>query len=172
MTQAVQDIQFRATRAGAASVRGAALPLPSDFALFSEAPAPVLHQPQEVMALLAQACPSFAPEWLEHQRAHGHALLYIAASAFAHHLLSLCKAGDASCFEAVAACLERAFRDGSQAVREFATIGVLEGVQNVWSSDGADADHFRRHLGSEGQRWWQSLTDFWSGKVPYVGYAA
>jgi hypothetical protein len=124
----------------------------------------------EAMPLLVSACPSFAEEWNEHLRIHGAELAYSAAGAFAAHLLSLYRAGEAKCFPAVAEIIERLHIEGSPRVKEFATIGVLEAVQNVWRNNGADPGAVGRLLGKESQWRWQSLNDFWSGKVPRAGY--
>lgn len=128
----------------------------------------MIEQP-EAMSLLVRACPSFAEGWREHVEEHGNELAYVAAGAFARHLLALHQANDISSFPAVAAAIERLHVDGSPWVKQFATIGVLEGVQNVWSHSNTDPEQFRRFLGPESQRWWQSLNNFWSGKTPYVG---
>jgi hypothetical protein len=129
----------------------------------------MIEQP-EAMPLLASACPSFAEEWSEHVREHGAEMAYVAAGAFAAHLLSLYRANEVTCFPAVAAVIERLHIEGSPWVKEFATIGVLEAVQNVWGNNDADPNAFCRFLGKESQWWWQSLNAFWSGKVPHVGY--
>ncbi|MCW7538672.1 hypothetical protein OOT46_12545 [Aquabacterium sp. A7-Y] len=167
MTQAVQHLPQRAHRV-APLVHERPDASDSDFGVLASG----VSEPEQVMALLAQACPSFAAEWREHQQVNGASLLYIAATAFAHHLLSLHKADDLACFPQVAACIERVLQHGSEEVREFIAIGVLEGLQNVWSADGADPEDLRAKLGDQGRRWWQSLNDFWCGRVPYIGYAS
>lgn len=122
----------------------------------------------EAIPLLVTACPSFIDGWDEHIKTHGHDLAYVAASAFARHLFALYQAGKITEFPAVAVAIERLHIEGSPQVKEFATIGILEGVQNVWSNNNADPEQFQRFLGPESQRWWLSLNDFWSGKKTYV----
>jgi hypothetical protein len=126
----------------------------------------------EAMPLLVGACPSFKDAWTEHLREHGDESPYVAAGSLADHLLALHRANTTTSFSAVAAVIERLHVEGSPGVKEFATIGVLEAVQNVWSNKGADPNTFCRFLGKESQWWWQSLNDFWSGKVPHVGHRA
>ena len=121
------------------------------------------------MPLLIEACPSFSEGWREHAEEHGDDLAYVAAGAFARHLFVLHQANDPSSFLAVAAAIERLHLEGSPWVKEFATIGVLEGIQNVWSHSNADPEYFRSLLRPESQRLWDSLNNFWSGKVRYVG---
>ena len=86
----------------------------------------------DAMPLLVEACPSFADGWADHLSHHGSDLPYTAAGDFASHLFALHQAGDTSSFPAVAAAIERLHTEGSLWVKEFATIGVLEDVQNVF----------------------------------------
>ena len=51
--------------------------------------------------------------------------------------------------------------DGDRYVCEAATIGILEGVQNIAESHGFDPESFVPYLGSESARWWRRLNDFW-----------
>jgi hypothetical protein len=124
---------------------------------------------QAAMEILVEACPSFEAAWREHLQEHGNDLLYVAVGTFANHLLALHQANDESSFQAVGAAIERLHVEGSAWVKEFATIGVLEAIQNAWLNSQADPEVFYRFLGPESQRWWKSLNDFWSGKSPYVG---
>ena len=124
---------------------------------------------QQAMAVIVEACPSFSGAWEEHVREYGNDVLYVAAGSLASHLLSLHLANETECFLAVGQAIERLHTEGSAWVKEFATVGILEGVQNVWSNNGADPEHFHRYLGNESKIWWQSLNDFWSGKVLHVG---
>jgi len=122
----------------------------------------------EAMSLLVEACPSFTEEWLEHLQELGNESLYVAAGSFARHLLSLYQASNLSSFPAVAAAIERLHTEGSPWVKEFATIGVLEGVQNVWSHSPTDPERFALFLLPESQGWWRGLNSFWSGRMPHV----
>jgi hypothetical protein len=54
-------------------------------------------------------------------------------------------------------------------VREAATIGLLEGIQNVWSNNDVDPELFVVHLLPESAKWWLNLNDFWSGKARFIG---
>jgi len=121
-----------------------------------------------VMQLLVEACPSFAEEARQHVEEHGNDLLYVAAGTFARHLLVLHEAKDASALTKVASAIERLHVEGSPWVKEFATIGLLEAVQNVWSNNGADPERFRQFLGPESKQWWGGLNEFWSGRATHV----
>ncbi len=118
--------------------------------------------------MLVHACPTFADARDAHVAEYGNDVLYVAAGEFAHHLLAL-QLGDAtSCFAEVGSTIERMHTDGTPEVKEFATIGILEGIQNVWGHSSVSPDEFLQYLGPESHSWWQGLTNFWSGKAPVV----
>jgi len=117
----------------------------------------------QVMPLLMEACPSYRTP-LEDQD-----LLYVALGAFARHLLQLQQQSRAQEFPTVARAIERLHVEGDHYVREAATIGLLEGIQNVWGNEGTDPERFVRHLHPVSAKWWQSLNDFWNGKSKFVG---
>ena len=90
-------------------------------------------------------------------------------SDFARHLLQLQRQSRLEEFSAVAHVVERLHVEGDYYVREAATIGLLEGIQNVWANEGSDPELFVKHLHPVSAKWWQSLNDFWSGKSKFVG---
>ena len=59
--------------------------------------------------------------------------------------------------------------DGDQYVKEAATIGMLEGIQNVALNSGVEPESFVAYLKPESAKWWRQLNDFWEAKIPYVG---
>jgi hypothetical protein len=122
----------------------------------------------EVGPLLVEACPAFAEEWRSHVAEHGNDLLYVAAGDFARHLLLVHQRGEVAPLVAAARVIEQLHREGSPWVKEFATIGILEGVQNVWSNNQVDPERFAEHLLPESQRWWRGLNKFWSGQASVV----
>lgn len=124
---------------------------------------------EQVIPLLLEACPSFQADWDEHRRYYGAPLPYVALGDLAHHLLRLHLRNEADVFPAVARVIERLHVEGDGYVREAATIGLLEGIQNVWSNNNVDPELFAAHLLPESIRWWRSLNDFWNGKSKFVG---
>lgn len=120
------------------------------------------------MQPLVAACPSFQALWIQHLNEYGNDLLYIAAGEFARHLLALFLENRNDCFPDVGRAIELLHTDGSTWVREFATIGILESIQNVWMGNGVDPWFFLTYLGPESGRWWHSLNEFWSGRKPHV----
>ena len=117
---------------------------------------------QQATHLIVEACPSLQPLWVQHLEEHGDDLMYIAAGDFACHLHALFLDGRDDCFPDVGRAIELLHTDGSAWVREFATIGILESIQNVWANSGADPALFVPYLGPESRRWWDGLNGFWS----------
>jgi len=95
---------------------------------------------------------------------------YVALSALAHHVVNSFKAGDLSEFPRIFNLIERLHVDGDDYVREAATIGFLEAVQNLSAQpdSGIDSGVFAPHLRPQSKRWWDALNDFWSGKKDRV----
>src|SRR5262245_37547215 len=114
----------------------------------------------QVIPVLMEACPSYRLP------AEDADLLYVTLGDFARHLLQLQRQGRTAEFSSVARAIERLHVEGDHSVREVATIGLLEGIQNVW---GNEAESFVQHLLPVSAKWWQSLNDFWSGKSKFVG---
>jgi hypothetical protein len=122
----------------------------------------------EVFPIILAACPSFRARYEASVAEDGADLLYIHAGALAAHLLALHRAGDREEFPAVGAAIERLHTDGDHSVRELMTIGVLEGIQNVWGNSGAQPDQFLPFLGPLSTTAWHDLNRFWAGEIPYV----
>jgi hypothetical protein len=125
----------------------------------------------DVLPRLLDACPSFQTKWesLLREGEEVAELLYISLGVFARHLLELHQSGQREEFPAVARAIESLHVDGDAYVREATTIGLLEGIQNVWSNSGADPEAFMPNLLPVSAKWWHSLNDFWAGRVRFVG---
>ena len=65
--------------------------------------------------------------------------------------------------------LERLHLEGEGFVKELATIGILESIQNVWGHTETGPKVFCRFMLPESKKWWNELNDFWAGKIPHVG---
>jgi hypothetical protein len=130
----------------------------------------MIHR-DEVIALLLEACPSYRTRWEEYRADPDFdaELLYVHLGDFADHVVSLLAQGDGSELSSVARELEHLHVDGDGSVKEAATIGLLEGIQNIAGHRGVSTKGLEDALGVETRRWWHSLNAFWSGKVPYVG---
>lgn len=119
----------------------------------------------EVMPMLLAGCPSFEEPWREYvgDPTYQAGLLYIDLGEFAHHLVRLQKAGETSEFGSVFLVVEELHTDGDAYVREAATIGLLEGIQNVAGNNGLDPGAFHPYLQPESAKWWGKLNAFWNG---------
>jgi hypothetical protein len=125
---------------------------------------------EQVMPLLLNACPSFSKRWEEHRDFYeGKELLYVELGEFAHHLVELHKANRIEEFPVVFKVIERMHLEGDHYVKEAATIGMLEGIQNVAGNSGLEPEEFVQYLKPESFKWWRQLNDFWEAKIPYVG---
>ena len=126
------------------------------------------------MPLLLQACPSFLETWRTIEGENGPdedtptRLHYVDAGEFAAHLVELHRDGGTGEVAQAFAVIERLHLEGDDYVRELATIGYLEGVQNVAGHRGLDEAAFEPYLGPETRRWWKGLNAFWSGQLPGV----
>lgn len=126
---------------------------------------------EEVMPLLLAACPSFADPWRAYQAeaTYEEGLLYIDLAELVHHVVELERRGQCEELPAVFAAVERLHLEGDAFVKEAATIGFLEGLQNFAGNTGIAPERFRLYLSPESARWWDELDRFWDGKSPYVG---
>lgn len=122
-----------------------------------------------MIPLLVEACPSFQSVVDEHRKYYGEEIQYVVLGDFARHLLELHQRQQRELFPAIAQVIERLHVEGEHYVREAATIGLLEGIQNVWGNNGADPEEFVQYLLPVSAKWWRSLNDFWNGKSKSVG---
>ena len=122
----------------------------------------------DIAALWLEACPSFGPAFAESCSDGNDELFYIHAGAFADHLLSLHRSQSRDEFPAIASFIERLHTEGDHYTREFATIGILEAIQNVWGHSDVSPDEFLPFLLPVSAAAWHSLNQFWAGEIPFV----
>lgn len=127
---------------------------------------------EQVIPLFLEVCPSFTEKWKEHRAfSKDEDLLYVDLGEFVHHLVELHQADRKDEFSAVFEVIERLHLEGDAYVREAATIGMLEGIQNVAENFGVNPEEFSIYLKPESVKWWQQLNNFWNGEIGYVGTA-
>lgn len=126
----------------------------------------------QVMEMLLNACPSFKEPWKEYfdysYQPGDEQLLYVDLGEFAVHLVNLYKGKSLLEFPDVFEVIERLHIEGDDFVKESATIGLLEGIQNVAGNNDLNPEGFYEYLKPESQKWWDILNDFWSGRSPSV----
>jgi len=81
--------------------------------------------------------------------------------------LGMVERGDTAGLPAVFAAIERLHVEGDNYVREAATVGVLEALQNLnLHKNGTDPERFRPYLAHVSARWWDKLYRFWQHGEP------
>jgi hypothetical protein len=123
----------------------------------------------QINSVLLEACPSFAEPYRVSLERWGDDLASAIRGDFVQHLLELHQQNHCEEFSAVAQAIERLHLEGDDAVRQAATIGILESIQNIWGNNGADTEDFGRFLLPESRRWWDELNAFWRGDRHFVG---
>lgn len=121
---------------------------------------------QQITSLLLEACPSFKKTY---EAFDDKDLNYAVAGELAHHLLDLYKNNKTEEFSKLARLIEEFHTKGDSYVKEYATIGILEDIQNVWGNNKTDPEKFAVFLLPVSLKYWKSLNNFWDGKIPNVG---
>jgi hypothetical protein len=120
----------------------------------------------DLMALMLDACPTFVPAWQAFLDEWDDALeglpLYVALGDLARHLIGLFERGDLSEMPAVFQVVERWHVDGDAYVREAASVGLLEDLQNLnLHTENITPSQFRRLLGPESLQCWDEVAASW-----------
>ncbi|MBA3334477.1 MAG: hypothetical protein H0T08_02580 [Acidobacteria bacterium] len=68
-------------------------------------------------------------------------------------------------FENVFEIIENLHLDGEHYVKEAATIGLLEALQNNLRDE---AEKFVKYLKPDSLKWWNELNKFWNGEIKFV----
>ena len=127
---------------------------------------------ETMFAPLLLACPSFAPTYeafLEHWRDSSEKPHYLALSDLARHLVERLEAGDTGDFPAVFADVERWLFEGDRYVREAATVGLLEDLQNtsIYPRFGTTAPRdILPWLEDKSRQAWADVEAYWERGVP------
>ncbi|HEY9219448.1 MAG TPA: hypothetical protein VIO94_15485 [Phenylobacterium sp.] len=114
---------------------------------------------------LLEADPTFEPAWrafLSDWEGEADLPHYMALGDLARHLIDRLKCGDIEGFPAVFDVVEQWHRHGDHDVREAATVGLLESLQNTNLHSSTAPSEFEPWLGPETRRWWEKLHRFWS----------
>ena len=124
----------------------------------------------DVIPLLLEACPSYTARWQMYRAdsTYEPGLLYLDLADFCDHLVELLRGDDTEEFEAVFEVIEKMQLDGDENVREAATFGALEGIQNLAGNSGVDPELFVRFLRKRSKRQWKKLNDFWDGNGQHI----
>jgi hypothetical protein len=119
----------------------------------------------DMMGVLLAACPSFGGRWQvfldEWQNESGELPYYVALFNFTCHLIGMLERGETASFPAIFGAVERLQVEGDPYVKEAATVGLLEDLQNQDLHLGTLPEQFRQYLGPVSERWWDKLSRFW-----------
>ncbi|MDC0764202.1 hypothetical protein POF51_26130 [Brevibacillus sp. AG] len=125
-------------------------------------------QKHEVINLFLSVCPSYADRWLQYvsesYEDDEESLLYVDLGDFAHHVVDLYQLNQLEEFSNLFTVAEHLHINGDSYVKEAATIGFLEALQNVSSNYDLDPEVFVRFLNPVSLQCWEALNRFWSGK--------
>lgn len=88
--------------------------------------------------------------------------MYLVLSDLARHMAQLLRNGDESELQQIFEFVEQWHLDGDPYVKEAATIGLLEDLQNTGLVGVGMPAQFERFLGPESKRWWVKVEKFWA----------
>lgn len=128
-----------------------------------------LTKQNEMLPMLVGVCPSFADKLQELRNLFEEELTYTELGAFANHLVDLYKQGKTDEFAKVFNVVEKFYIEGDEFVKEAATIGLLEGLQNIAGNRDLEPEVFFKYLKPVSTKWWNELTKFWNAEIKYVG---
>ena len=123
----------------------------------------------EMMELMLTACPSFRRAWedfLVEWSTEDDKPLYIALGTLAQHLIDMLAAQQASELSQAFAVVERWHLEGDAYVREAASIGLLEDLQNDGLHTSTSPKDFEPFLMPESLKWWRKVEGFWNSGTP------
>lgn len=129
-------------------------------------------QREQMFRPLLRADPTFEPVWLaflsewENEKEQP---LYLALADLARHLIGRLERGDTIVFDAVFDVVERWDVHGDSYVKEAASIGLLEDLQNGNLHHRTHPSDFQSWLRPESKRWWDKLNRFWEGDGAALG---
>lgn len=127
---------------------------------------------EEVLQALIDAHPPFKKRFEEDKDSYysdGDVLLYAVASDIADEVVDLSKRNDGPALKSIFNFIETLLEKGDDYVKELATVGFLEDIQNHAEWAEMDRTKLIPYLGINSQKAWDDLDNFWSGRAPLVG---
>lgn len=118
----------------------------------------------EMMSAIRAACPNFGATYdafLDDWKEDSEVPPYVSLAAFSRHMISLLETGDQQQLHAAFQAIERLHVDGDEYVREAATVGILENLQNTNFHSKTTPRQFLEFLRPVSLRYWRKVEDFW-----------
>lgn len=122
---------------------------------------------------LLAADPSFQPRWNAFLADWGdepELPFYLVLRSLAEHLLKRLEDKDTEGFGRIFDVVERWHTEGDAYVREAASIGLLEALQDKSGGSGIRPTTVEPWLGRESERSWRMLDRFWEGNASAPGF--
>ena len=94
---------------------------------------------------------------------------YVAIGSFNKFVIDQFKNNNKELIKKLFAYIEELYISKSGKVREFATIGILEGIQNMMGDNNLNTNEIERFLGIESKKWWIQLNKLWNKEIKYIG---
>lgn len=120
-----------------------------------------------MMDVLLEASPAFAEHWDAFGREWADEAkgppLYLALADFARHIVAFLEAKDDERLRRIFEAVERLHVEGDPYVREAATVGLLENLQNTKLHRTTGPEQLRLFLRPESLKWWDRVDSFWKG---------
>jgi hypothetical protein len=120
-----------------------------------------------MMDVLLAASPTFVESWDALRREYADETdglpLYLSLSDFARHVIGFLETKDDERLRRIFEAIERLHVEGDHYVREAATVGLLEGLQNTNLHRTTQPEQFRPFLRPESLKWWDRVDSFWNG---------
>lgn len=123
----------------------------------------------QMMRLIVEACPGFAPTYdsfVREWRDEPEVPYYLALADFSRYLIALLESGRREELDTAFVAIERLHKQGDEYVREAATIGILESLQNTNLHSGTRPEQFTEFLRPVSLRFWRKVDDFWESGRP------
>lgn len=120
---------------------------------------------------LLQAYPLFYQRWQAlHDEGRGDEEfpIYFALSELARHLIGDLESGNTQHFDAVFDVVELWHVQGNADVKEAATVGLLEDLQNCDLHQRTKPEDFLEWLRPETRVWWGKVEAFWAKGTPII----
>ncbi|OWA37705.1 hypothetical protein B9G55_06565 [Saccharibacillus sp. O16] len=128
---------------------------------------------EQIPEMLLLALPSYKSRYKSYTEANYEAdeerLIYVDAGDFVEYMLDCYEDNQTDEFAGLFAVIEQLHTNGADDVREFATVGILETIQNKSTDRNIDYYELESWLLPESKKWWDYLIDYWEGKTLYIG---
>jgi hypothetical protein len=124
----------------------------------------------EILPAFQPKWDAFVEEWKNDKDDEVGKPYYLALAALAHFLIEMLEARQEASLRRVFELVENWHTDGDAYVREAATVGLLEDLQNENLHRSTRPDDFLPYLLPETAYWWDRVLDFWKSGTLIADY--